>query len=65
MAHQFTHTATITGRGLAEGSTWKVRATPEFWISVSGFVFRKADGTEDSGDWPTFKLHLDTLKANA
>ena len=65
MAHKFTHTATITGRGLDKGGVCKVRETAKFWISVNGFKFRKADGTEAGVTWPVFTLHLDTLKANA
>ena len=65
MTHKFTHTATITGRSLAQGGTWSLRQTPKFWVSEHGFKFRKADGTEAGVTWPVFTLHLDTLKANA
>ena len=63
MTQQFTHTAQITGRGLAKGGVWQIRETAKFWISANGFKFRKADGTETGADWPTFTLHLSTIKA--
>ena len=65
MAQQFTHTAKITTRGIAVPSFWKFRETAKFWVSEHGFRFRKADGTEAGAEWPTFTMHLKTIKANA